>query len=98
MSSDKERIAQRLHRALDGLIGRMSEVEGNQPSIRDTEEAVWAGRLALGRGLMQLGFEACSAGEVGHDQIEVQGVSDEYQHQSSRAYGSLFGEVRLSRS
>jgi hypothetical protein len=76
----------------------MSEVEGNQPSVRDTEEQVWTGVLAIGRGLMQLRFEACSAGEVRQDQIEVQGISYEYQHQSSRAYVSLFGEVRLCRS
>jgi hypothetical protein len=98
MSSDKESIAQRLHGELDVLIQHVSEVEGKQPSIRDTEEQVWTGMLALGRGLMQLRLEACSAAEVRQDQIEVEGIRYDYQHQSSRAYVSLFGEVRLSRA
>jgi hypothetical protein len=98
MSSDKESIAQRLHGELDVLIQRVSEVEGEQPSIRDTEEQLWTGMLALGRSLMQLRFEACSAAEVRSDQIEVQGSRYDYQHQSSRAYVSLFGEVRLERA
>jgi hypothetical protein len=54
--------------------------------------------LALGRGLMQLRFEACSAAEGRQDAIEVEGVCYAYQRQSSRAYVSLFGEVRLSRA
>ena len=98
MSSDNESIAQRLHGELDALIRRMSEVEGKQPSIRDTEEQLWTGMLALGRGLMQLRFEACSAAEVRSDHIEVQGIRYDYQHQSSRGYVSLFGEVRLCRA
>jgi hypothetical protein len=47
---------------------------------------------------MQLRFEACSAAEVRQDEIEVQGIHDAYQRQSSRAYVSLFGEVRLERA
>jgi hypothetical protein len=50
MSSDNESIAQRLHGELDALIRRVSEVEGEQPSIRDTEEQLWRGMLALGGG------------------------------------------------
>jgi hypothetical protein len=98
MSSDSESIAQRLHGELDALIRRVSEIEGKQPSIRETEEQLWTGMLALGRGLMQLRFEACSAAEVRQDAIEVQGIRYAYQHQSSRAYVSLFGEVRLDRA
>src|SRR5258706_3566241 len=98
MSSDNESIAQRLHGELDALIRRVSEVEGEQPSIRDTEEQLWTGMLGLGRGLMQLRFEACSAAEVRSDHIEVQGIGYDYQHQSSWAYVSLFGEVRLERA
>ena len=97
MSSDSESIAHRLHRELEGLIRQVSQVEDAQPSIRDTEEQLWAGMLALGRGLMQLRFEACRAAEVRQDQIEIQGIFYDYQHQSSRAYVSLFGEVRLER-
>ena len=63
MSSDCASIAQRLHGELEGLIQQVSQVEGAQPSIRDTEEQLWAGMLALGRGLMQLRFEACSTAE-----------------------------------
>jgi len=98
MSADHESIAQRLHGELEGLIRQVSQVEGTQPSIRDTEEQLWAGMLALGRGLMQLRFEACSAAEVRRDQIEVQSIAYDYQRQSSRAYVSLFGEVRLERA
>ena len=85
MSTDCESIAQRLHGELEGLIQQVSQVEGAQPSIRDTEEQLWAGMLALGRGLMQLRFEACSTAEVRPDQIEVQGIVYDYQRQSSRA-------------
>src|SRR5438067_2200958 len=98
MSSDNESIAQRLHGELDALIRQVSEVESEQPSIRDTEEQLWTGMLALGRGLMQLRFEACSTAEVRPEQVEVQGIPYDYQRQSSRAYVSLFGEVRLERA
>lgn len=98
MSSEQESIAQRLHGELDVLIRQVSQVEGRQPCIRDTEEQLWAGMLALGRGLMQLRFEACRAAEVRQDRIEVQGMTYDYQRQSSRAYVSLFGEVRLERA
>ncbi len=46
MSSDSESIAQRLHKELDVLIRRVSEIEGKQPSIRETEAQLWAGMLA----------------------------------------------------
>ncbi len=59
MSSNDNSIAQRLHEELDVLIRRVREVEGEQPSIRDTEEQLWTGMLTLGQGLMQLRFEAC---------------------------------------
>ncbi len=98
MSSASESIAQRLHGELEGLIRRVSQVEGTQPSIRDTEEQLWTGMLALGRGRMQLRLDACGAAEVRRDQIDVQGMVYDYQHQSSRAYVSLFGEVRLERA
>ena len=98
MSADRESIAQQLHGELEVLIRQVSQVEGPQPSIRDTEEQLWAGMLALGRGLMQLRFEACSAAEVRPDQIEVEGIAYDYQRQSSRGYVSLFGEVRLERA
>jgi hypothetical protein len=47
---------------------------------------------------MQLRFEACSTAEVRQDHIEVQGIRYDYQRQSSRAYVSLFGEVRVERA
>ncbi len=98
MSSNTESIAQRLHGELDALIQQVSQVEGVQPSIRETEEQLWVEMLALGRGLMQLRFEACSAAEVIHDTIEVKEVCYAYQRQSGRAYVSLFGEVRVERA
>src|SRR5579872_482713 len=98
MSSHNESIAHRLHGELDGLIGQVSQVEGVQPSIRETEEQLWVGMLALGRRLMELRFEACSAAEVRHDEIEVKEVRYAYQRQSGRAYVSLFGEVRVERA
>lgn len=53
---------------------------------------------SCGRGLLQLRFEACRTGEGRPDGIEVQGIAYDYQRQSSRAYVSLFGEVRLERA
>jgi hypothetical protein len=47
---------------------------------------------------MQLRFEAVSAAEVRQDWIEVEGIAYDYRHQSSRAYVSLFGEVRVERA
>jgi hypothetical protein len=98
MSSHNESIGHRLHGELDGLIGQVSQVDGVQPSIRETEEQLWVGMLALGRGLMQLRFEACRAAEVSHDEVEVKEVRYAYQRQSGRAYVSLFGEVRVERA
>ncbi len=98
MSSNEESIAHRLHKELDGLIRQVSEVEGEQPSIRDTEEQLWTGMLGLGRGLMQLRFEARSAAEVRQDHIEVEGSRYDDQHQSRRAYVSLFGKVQVERA
>jgi hypothetical protein len=98
MSSNTESIAQRLHGELDGLIRKVSQVEGSQPSIRETEEQLWSGMLTLGRGLMQLRFEACHAAEAIQDEIEVKAVRYAYQRQSGRAYVSLFGEVRVERA
>lgn len=98
MSSDSESIAHRLHGELEALIRQVSQVEGTQPSIRETEEQLWTGMLTLGRGLMQLRLEACSTAEGRQDRIEVEGIPYDYQRQSSRAYVSLFGEVRLERA
>src|SRR5437016_3162084 len=97
MSSNSESLAQRLHGELDALMRRVSQVNDVQPSIRETEEQLWSGMLALGLGLMQGRFEACSAAEVIHDAIEVQGTRYAYQRQSGRAYVSLFGEVQVER-
>jgi hypothetical protein len=98
MSSQSESIAQRLHGELDELIGQVREVEGQQPSAHETEEQLWRGMLALGRGLMQLRFEACREAEVIQEAVEVNGVSYAYQRHSRRAYVSLFGEVRVERA
>ena len=98
MSSNSESIAQRLHEELDELIRRVSQVEGKQPSVHETEEQLWAGILGLGRGLMQLRFEACSEAEVIQDAVEVNGASYDYQRPSGRAYVSLFGEVMVQRA
>ena len=98
MSSNTESIAQRLHGELEGLIRQVSQVDSSQPSIHETEEQLWSGMLALGRGLMQLRFEACRDAEVIQDAIEVKAVRYAYQRQSGRAYVSLFGEVRVERA
>ena len=98
MSSNKESIAQQLHGKLDEFINTLSEVQGAQPSVHDTEEQVWDGMLVLGRGLMQLRFEACYEGEVIQDTLEVDGAEYAYQRDSERAYVSLFGAVRVKRA
>jgi hypothetical protein len=46
MSSRSESIAQRLHGGLDELIRQVREVEGQQPSVHETEEQLWRGMLA----------------------------------------------------
>ncbi len=56
MASTNESIAQRLPGALDALSRQGSQVEGAQPSIRDTEEQLGVGMLAVGRGLMPVRF------------------------------------------
>src|SRR5579864_7479685 len=98
MSSNRDSIAQRLHGKLNEFITTLSEVQGAQPSVHDTEEQVWDGMLALGRDLMQLRFEACSEAEVIQDTLEVDGASYAYQRDSERAYVSLFGPVRVKRA
>jgi hypothetical protein len=74
MTSNGESIAQSLHEELDGLIMRVRQVEGSRPSAHETEEQLWRGMLELGRGLMQLRFEACSEAEVVQAALEVDGV------------------------
>jgi hypothetical protein len=98
MSSTIESIAQSVRGELEALIGKVSQVEGQLPSIRETEEQMWTGVLALGRQLMQLRFEACSAAETIYDTLEVDEVDYSYQRPSGRAYVSLFGEVRVERA
>src|ERR1022692_1290630 len=98
MSSTIESITQQLHGELDDLIHKVSKVEGVTSSVHETEEQLWVGMLALGRGLMQLCFEACSEAEVVHDRVEVNGVSYDYERPSQRAYVSLFGEVQVKRA
>jgi hypothetical protein len=98
MSSNSQSIAQRLHGELDELISRVSQVAGTQPSVHETEEQLWAGMLALGRGLMQMRFEALSEAEVVYDVVAANGVCYDYQRQSQRGYVSLFGEVRVKRA
>lgn len=96
--SSSESIAHRLQGELNELIRQVREVEGQQPSVHETEEQLWQGMLALGRGLMQLRFEACREAEVVQEALEVNGVSYDYQRRSGRSYVSLFGEVRLERA
>jgi hypothetical protein len=98
MSSNRESIAQGLHSELDALIRSVSQVEGAQPSVHETEEQLWQGIRELGRGLLQLRFEACREAEVVHDQIEVNGTRYEYERTSQRRYVSLFGEVQVKRA
>jgi hypothetical protein len=98
MSSTLESIAQRLHGELNALISQVSSVADAQPSVHETEEQLWQGMLALGRGLMQLRFEACYEAEAVQDGVEVNGVSYAYQRSSQRAYVSLFGEVQVKRA
>ena len=98
MFSNAESIAQGLKGALDGLINSVRTVEGQQPGIYETEEQLWIGLLALGRGLMQLRFEACHEAEVIYDRVEVEGENYTYQRESERAYVSLFGAVRVKRA
>ena len=96
--SSRESIAQRLHEKLDVLIGEVSEVEGKQPSVHETEERLWQAMLDMGRGLLQLRFEACREGEVIEETIEVNGERYAYQRRRGRDYVSLFGEVRVERA
>jgi len=98
MTSNSESIAQRLRGELDGLIRGVRKVEGEQASAHETEEQLWRGMLELGRGLMQLRFEACSEAEVVQAEMEVDGVSYGYKWPSERGYVSLFGEVRVKRA
>jgi hypothetical protein len=98
MTSNSENIAHSLHGELDELIRQVSQVDGGQPSAHETEERLWQGMLALGRGLMQLRFEACSEAEEVQAAVEVQGVSYRYKWRSERRYISLFGEVRVKRA
>jgi hypothetical protein len=98
MTSNSESIAQRLRGELDGLIRGVSKVEGEQASAHETEEQLWRGMLEMGRGLMQLRFEACSEGEVVQAAVEMDGVSYGYKWQSERRYVSLFGEVQIKRA
>src|SRR5258708_5548155 len=98
MSSNRESIAQTLRGTLDGCIKMLSEVKGVQPSMHETEEQVWDAMLGLGRGLMQLRFEACYEAEVIQDTVEVEGTEYAYQRDSERAYVSLFGAVVVKRA
>jgi hypothetical protein len=98
MTSNSESIAQRLHGELDGLIKRVRQVEGAQPSAHETEEQLWQGVLGIGRGLMQLRFEASSEAEVVQPTLEVDGVKYRYKRPSQRGYVSLFGEVQIRRA
>ena len=70
MSSQRESIAQSIRSELDTLINAVSNVADKQPSVHETEERLWTSMLALGRGLMQLRFEALAEAE------EVQAVND----------------------
>ena len=98
MSSNRESIARTLNGTLNEIISRLSEVKGAQPSVHDTEEQVWEAMLAMGRGLMQLRFEACYEAEVIQDKLEVDGAAYAYQRDSERAYISLFGAVVVKRA
>lgn len=93
MASTSESIAQELHGELEALIRSVSQVEGAQPSAHETEERIWQGIRELGRGLMQLRFEACRAAEVVHDRIEVNGTSYEYERTSQRRYVCSAGKI-----
>ncbi len=98
MSSQRESIAQSIRSELDALIDAVSNVADKQPSVHETEEQLWKGMLALGRGLMPLRFEALAEVEKVQAVIEVQGVNYDYQRPSQRAYVSLFGEVQVKRA
>ena len=98
MSSNRESIARTLNGTLNEIINKLSTVKGTQPSVHDTEEQVWEVLLALGRGLMQLRFEACYEAEVIQDKLEVDGAAYAYQRDSERAYVSLFGAVVVKRA
>ena len=98
MSSNRESIARTLNGTLNEIINKLSTVKGAQPSVHDTEEQVWEAMLAMGRGLMQLRFEACYEAEVIQDMLEVDGAAYTYQRDSERGYVSLFGEVRVKRA
>lgn len=98
MPSNSESIAERLRDELNTLISWVSKVTDTQSSVHETEEQLWVGMLALGRGLMQLRFEACYEAEVVADVLNVNGVRYDYQRRSQRAYVSLFGEVQVKRA
>lgn len=98
MSSQRESIAQSIRSEPEALIDAVSNVADKQPSVHETEEQLWASMLALGRGLMQLRFEALAEAEKVQKVIDVQGVSYDYQRRSQRAYVSLFGEVQVKRA
>src|SRR6266481_5631570 len=98
MTSNDESIAHSLHGELAELIRKVSETEGERRSVHETEEQVWQGMLALGRGLMQLCFTKQSEAERVQAGLEVNGVSYRYERQSVRGYVSLFGEVRVERA
>ena len=98
MPSNSESIAEQLRGELNAIISRVSKGADTPPSAYETEEQLWVGMLRLGRGLMQLRFEACYEAEVVQDGIEVNGISYDYQRSSQRAYVSLFGEVQVKRA
>jgi hypothetical protein len=96
--ASSESIAQRLHGQLDELIGEVRDVGGRQPSEHETEERLWQAMLEIGRGLLQLRFEACREAEVIQETVEVNGECYAYQRRSRRQYVSLFGEVQVERA
>jgi hypothetical protein len=98
MPSTTVSLAQKLQRELDGLIQRVSTVEGEPSSVHAIEEQLWKAMLGLGRELLQLHLEARYEAEVVHDWVSVNGVEDEYQRTSQRGYVSLFGEVQVKRA
>lgn len=98
MSSTIKSIAQSLRGELDRVIDRVSQVDGEQPSLHELEEQLWREMLKLGRGLLQLRLDACHEAEVVRSKVVIKAVTYAYERRSQRAYVSLFGAVQVRRA
>ena len=91
-------IAQDIRAEVEELIEMVSSADSQTKTAYEIEGQLWWRMLGLARQLLQLFFVMREKQEVRHKAYEVDAITYGYVGQRERAYGSLFGEVKVRRA